>query len=89
MLFDQLESFFTEYMDGKKRIHEALVAQYAPRLKQKEEAVSKQLGAPVHLDPESDPEFKKLLGQNISQFDSRYKTVLEKVKEELKSMFME
>jgi len=89
LLFDQLEGFFTEYLEGKKRIHETLVAQYTPRLQQKAEAISKQLGTPVHLDPESDPEFKKILGHNIAQFDEKYKSVLEKVKQELKSMFAE
>lgn len=89
LLFDQLETFFSEYIGEKKRIREHIENQYAPRLRQKEEALSKQLGAPVHLDFNSDPEFKKVLGQSLSQFDTRYKAVLEQVKGELQSMFKE
>ena len=89
LLFDQLEGFFSEYMEGKKRLREQIEAQYAPRLQQKEEAMSKQLGTPVHLDPESDPEFKKIVNRTFSQFDERYKTVLEQVKGELNAMFKE
>ncbi|MBN2536504.1 MAG: hypothetical protein JXB88_26705 [Spirochaetales bacterium] len=89
LLFDQLEGFFSEYIGEKGRILEHIENQYAPRLRQKEEALSKQLGAPVHLDINSDPEYKKILNQNLSQFDLRYKAVLEQVKGELQSMFKE
>jgi hypothetical protein len=90
LLFNQLESFFSEYIDGKKRLREQITAQYAPRLRQKEEALSKQMGGtPVHLDPESDPEFKKVLVSTFTQFDERYRQVLDQVKNELNSMMME
>lgn len=89
LLFSQLEGFFSEYIEEKKRVREHIENQYLPRLRQKEEALSKQLGAPVHLNINSDPEFAKILGQNLSQFDSQYKAVLEQVKGELQSMFKE
>ncbi|MBN2442280.1 MAG: hypothetical protein JXJ04_13080 [Spirochaetales bacterium] len=89
LLFNQLESFFSEYIDGRKRLREQIEAQYAPRLRQKEEAMSKQFKTPVRLDPESDPEFKKILSKTVSQFEGRYKSVLEQVKGELEIMFKE
>lgn len=89
ILFEQLENFFEEYVDGKKHIKENLEAQYAHRLKEKEKALSRQLGTTIKLNPESDPEYRKLLNQTYSQFDEKYNSVLNKVKEELLLMFEE
>ncbi|MBN1700191.1 MAG: hypothetical protein JW881_21955 [Spirochaetales bacterium] len=87
LLFEQLDAFFREYLDGKVRIKEHIDMQYAPRLKQKQEALSKQLGAPVHLNSESDPEYMQVLKQGYAQFDERYRTVIDNVREELTAMF--
>ena len=87
MLFEQLKGFFGEYIDSKTRIYEQLTAQYMPRLRQKEEAMSKQYGTRVHLKPESDPEFMQILKSNLAQFESQYSNVLGQAKEELRSMF--
>jgi hypothetical protein len=87
MIFEQLEGFYTDYIEGKKNIREKLYAQYEPRLRKKAEALAKQLGTNVHLDAESDPEFVQLLRQNYAMFDERYGSVLGQVKDELKSLF--
>ncbi len=87
LLFEQLEGFFKEYIDGKQRLREQLSAQYEPRLRKKAEALAKQLGTNVHLEPENDPEFMGLLRQNYSMFDERYTSVIAQVKDELKGLF--
>jgi hypothetical protein len=87
LIFEQLEGFYNDYLEGKKNIREKLFAQYEPRLRKKAEALAKQLGTPVHLDAESDPEFVQLLRQNFAMFDERYSSVLGQVKDEIKALF--
>jgi 3-methyladenine DNA glycosylase Tag len=86
MMFNQLENFFKEYMDERKRLIEAIERQYAPKLQKKEEEVSKQLGRPVRINPASDPEFQGLVRQYLGQLDAKYDEVLSNAKEEIKSL---
>jgi len=85
----QMEHFFEEYLEERKRITTAVERQYAPRLRQKEEEMSHKMGAAVKIDPHSDPEFVKLLKQNLVLLEDRYAAVLEQVKGELKKMVFE
>ena len=58
MIFSQLESFFKEYLGERKRLVEAVEKQYAPKLRKKEEDMSRQMGRPVRINPAADPEFQ-------------------------------
>jgi len=86
-IFAQLESFFEEYIGEKDRLRESLVQQYTPRLRQKEEELSKKMGGPVNIDINSDPEFVSLLRKALNQLDDRYQGVLNQVKDQLSSSF--
>ncbi len=86
-IFTQLESFFEEYMGEKDRLRESLVQQYTPRLRQKEEELSKKMGGPINIDVNSDPEFVSLLRKALSQLDDRYQGVLNQAKDQLSSSF--
>ncbi|HEB10931.1 MAG TPA: hypothetical protein ENI06_06930 [Spirochaetales bacterium] len=86
-LMNQLENFLGEYLEERKRQQAAVEEQYAPRLRQKEEEMSKQLGAPVKIDPMQDPEFGQLLRKNMVMLEDRYSSVLKEVKQELDNMF--
>ena len=86
-IFAQLDSFFEEYIGEKERLREALAQQYAPRLKQKEEELSKKMGGPVNIDVNSDPEFVSLLRKTLNQLDDRYQAVLNQAKEQLSSIY--
>jgi hypothetical protein len=85
-LFSQLEGFFDEYLREKERLREALEQHYAPKLKQKEEELSQQLGQPVKIDINADPEFGALLRKNIGALDEKYGTVLSQAKKDLTNM---
>ena len=85
-LMNQLENFLGEYLEERKRLQTALEEQYAPRLRQKEEEMSKQLGSPVKIDPMQDPEFGQLLRKNLIMLEDRYSAVLKEVKQELNNM---
>ncbi len=88
-LIQQLEKFFAQYQEDQKRLQEGLEAQYGPRLKKKEQEISKQIGTKVKLNPTADPEFMALLRQNKAQLDAQYGQVLAKAKQDLETMFAE
>ena len=48
--------------------------------------MSRQVGNPVRLDPASDPEFQKLIRQNLTMLEDRYGQVLNQVRGELEKM---
>lgn len=82
-LFGQLGEFFKEYVEEKERLRQAVEDQYRPRLQQKEQELSKQLGQPVKIDPASDPEYVAVLRKNLANFDVRYSEVMTRVKEQI------
>lgn len=81
----QLDHFFKEFLEERKRTLEALERQYAPRLKKKEEDVSRQVGRPVRINPASDPEFQGLVRQYLGQLEAKYEDVLNGVKKEIEA----
>jgi hypothetical protein len=85
-MFSQLEHFFKEYMEERKRLVEAVGKQYGPRLKKKEEDLSKQMGRPVKINPASDPEFQSVMRQYFGQLEAKYEEVLSGAKEEIKTI---
>jgi hypothetical protein len=73
----QIAQFPEEY----KQYDRAIRQQYAPALRQKEEALSKQLGYAVKLDPMQDPEFTAFYNQNMQQLKAGYETLIAQVKQ--------
>jgi phosphoenolpyruvate-protein kinase (PTS system EI component) len=87
MIFGQLDNFFKEYVSERKRVVEAIERQYTPKLKKKEEELSRQLGRPVKINPAADPEYQSMVRQYLSQLDAKYNEVLEGAKEEIRIIF--
>ena len=56
---------------------------YAPRLRQKEEELARQMGTQVKIDPASDPEFVAALRKGLADFEVRYSEVLQRVKSQI------
>jgi hypothetical protein len=86
MIFSQLDGFFKEYLSERKRLVEAIDKQYAPRLKKKEEELSRQMGRPVKVNPATDPEFQSMVRQYLAQLDAKYTEVLDGAKEEIRTI---
>lgn len=86
-MLNELEHFFKEYLEEKERLTEAVKQQFMPKLKQKEAELAKQLGAPIKIDPASDPEYTAFLRQNLSRLESKYNEVLKRVKDEIRSIY--
>ena len=85
-LLNQMQQFLEEYLEERKRLIQAVEQQYEPILRRKEEELAKQMGSRVKLDPSMDPEFIKLLRQNMAHLEERYDQVLQQVKEEIQRM---
>ena len=87
IMAQQLEQFFTEYFQERQQLKQNVDRQYAPRLQQKEEELSRRTGSRVRLDPATDPEYVQLLRQQMALLEDRYGTALQQVKEQLSAMF--
>jgi DNA polymerase II small subunit/DNA polymerase delta subunit B len=85
-IFAQLDQFFRNYMEEKKRLRELIEQEYQPRLKQKEAALSKKMGQQVKLDPLSDPEYAAIIRNNVGQLKSRYQNTLTQLKKQIEEM---
>jgi hypothetical protein len=85
-LLVQMEQFLADYLQERHRLVEAVEKKYAPMLRQKEEEMSRQMGARVKIDPAMDPQFQKLLRDNLALLEERYGEVLEQVRQELRKM---
>ncbi len=86
-MLSELEHFFKEYLEESKRMSEAAEAQYAPKLKKKEEELAKQLGTQVKMDPASDPEYQSFLRKNLAYLEDKYNTVLTEARDEIRKIF--
>ena len=85
-LMSQYADLFKQYLENLGRLEEQLRAQWEPRLRQKEEQLKKQTGQTVKLTPEQDPEFGKVLSEELSRIDAQYAEVLSQGKEEIRKM---
>ena len=84
---DQIDELSLRYLDDHKRLIEGLRAQFAPRLQQRAQELSKQLGMAVQMDPASDPEFSEALRRNMLMLQQRYNQVLNQIRADLDSLF--
>jgi len=85
-LLNQMEQFLGDFLQERKRVVEAVEQRFQPILAQKEQAMSQQVGARVKIDPAMDPDFQKMLRENMTILEDRYKQVLARVKEELRRL---
>jgi hypothetical protein len=85
-LLAQMEQFLEDYLAERRRLVEAVEKKYAPILRQKEEEMSRQMGQRVRIDPAMDPQFQKMLRDNLAMLEERYAEVLEQVRQELRKL---
>ncbi len=85
-IFTQLEQFYQQYLSNKQQLIEAIRKQFEPRIRRKEEELTRQTGQRVRLDPAADPEFAAVLKQNLGNLQSQYNDVLNQVRGELTAM---
>ena len=83
----QLVQILKQYLDEGARYEEAIKQQYAPKLRHKEEELSRRLGRPMQLEPFQDPEFVAVFNQNMNAFKANYQAAVDQVREEAARLF--
>jgi hypothetical protein len=86
-LYKQFTGAISQYLDEAARYEEAVRRQYAPKLRQKEEEVSRRLGRRIELDPFQDPEFVAFYNQSMATLKGNYEAVVEEVREQAIQLF--
>jgi len=87
VMFKQLVQLFGRYLEESAQYEQAIRQQYAPKLRQKEEELSRRLGREVRIDPFQDPEFIAFYNQHMNTLKGNYESVIEQAKEEARRMF--
>ena len=81
-LLRQLVQLLSRYIDEATQYEQAIHQQYAPKLRQKEEELSRRLGREIRIDPFQDPEFVAFYSQNINALKANYQTAVDQVRDE-------
>jgi len=77
----------TQYISEASQYDKMIRQQYAPKLRQKEEELSRRMGREVRLDPMQDPEFVAFYNQHLNALKEKYEPVMEQAREAAKDMF--
>jgi len=86
-MYQQLIMVFSQYQEEAAHYEQMIRQQYAPKLRKKEEELSRRLGREIRIDPFQDPEFVNLYNQHMNALRGNYEPVVEQVKEETRRMF--
>jgi hypothetical protein len=81
-MFKQLVQLLSNYLNETAQFDQAVRQQYAPKLRQKEEELSRRMGREVRLDPFQDPEFVNFYNQNFNALKANYQGPVDQVREE-------
>jgi hypothetical protein len=88
-MYRQLTMLFAQYIKEASQYEQMINQQYAPKLRQKEEELSRRFGREVRIDPFQDPEFVAFYNQHINALKGNYEPVVAQAREEAKRMFTE
>jgi hypothetical protein len=88
-LYKQFTQLLGRYLDEMDQYDKAIRRQYEPKLRAKEEELSRRYGRQVQLDPLQDPEFVAFYNQNMNALKGNYQSAVEQVREEARRCFGE
>jgi hypothetical protein len=86
-LYRQLTQALSSYLDEADHYAEAIQRQYEPKLRQKEEELSRRLGREVRLDPFQDAEFVNFYNQNMNALKANYEAAIAQTREQALAIF--
>ena len=81
-MYKQFVQVLTRYLGEAAHYEQAIRQQYAPKLRQKEEELSRRMGREVRLDPFQDPEFVAFYNQNLNALKANYQVAVDEVRNE-------
>jgi len=88
-MYKQLVQVLSQYLGEAAHYEQAIRQQYAPKLRQKEEEISRRMGREVRLDPFQDPEFVAFYNQNLNALKANYQAAVDQVKNEVQRIWDE
>ena len=88
-LYSQLIQLFSQYLDETAQYEQMIHQQYAPKLRQKEEELSRRFGREVKIDPFQDPEFVNFYNQNFKALKDHYQAAIDQIRGEITAMWNE
>jgi hypothetical protein len=83
----QFVQIMGQFLEETAHFEGAVKKQYAPKLRQKEEELSRRMGRSIKLDPFQDPEFANFFNQNMQALKANYQTAADQVREEAQKLF--
>jgi hypothetical protein len=86
-LYKQFLQAISQYLNEATQYDELIRRQYAPKLRQKEEELSRRLGQEVRIDPFQDPEFIKLYTQTMNALKENYQGLVDQTREQATLLF--
>jgi hypothetical protein len=86
-LYKQFLQAIAQYLSEMTQYDELIRRQYAPKLRQKEEELSRRLGREVQIDPFQDPDFVKVYAQAMNSLKENYQALVGQVREQATSLF--
>ena len=86
-MIKQLVQLLSNYLNEATQFDQAIRQQYAPKLRQKEEELSRRMGREVRIDPFQDPEFVNFYNQNFNALKANYQVPVDQVREEAYLLF--
>ena len=84
-LFGQVAQIFSQYLAERAQLAKALEQQFLPRLKAKQQELSKRYGQAIPLDPMQDPEYMAALDKNHRAIDAKYEAVIAQVRDRIRA----
>jgi len=87
VMYRQFLQITAQFLQEVSQYEQAIRQQYAPKLKQKEDELSRRLGREVHIDPLHDPEFVAFYNQHMTALKGNYEGIVEQVKGEARRLF--
>ena len=88
-MYKQLIQVLSQYLGEAAHFEQAIRQQYAPKLRQKEEELSRRMGREVRLDPFQDPEFAAFFNQNLNALKANYQAAIDQVRNEAQRIWDE
>ena len=86
-MLKQFSQVMNQFLDEAAQYEEAIKRQYAPKLRHKEEELSRRLGRQVKIDPFQDPEFLAFFNQHLNALKENYQAAVNQVREEAARFF--
>lgn len=82
-LVQTLEQLRDQFLEDLQQLKEALAQQLGPRLKQRAEQMAAQAGVQYRFVLEKDPDYIKVLNQNLERARAHYQPALEELKQQI------